>query len=828
MNAAVRTLALCAAAVMTLQGSAVAEPATTQDSRADALTDGADGPPTTATETATTTATTAATATATATETATAQPALPLRPVRVVGDVAGELGDPLEGCEVRAGDVAVLTDSSGKFALEFPAAPDGWVMITATKQGYQLAVLNERLLEGETRHVHLKLGQQPAYDVKVTATRLLPAPPKVDHTPAVSRFNVTRGDIDRTPGALEDVSRVVAALPGVVADPDLMATFFVRGGGPDEVVYYLDRVPLSNPFHLGGFASIYNPLLIESADFAAGGTPAQYEPALSGVLDVRYASGETTRPRVVADISANTAKAVVQTPTGIPGLSALVSLRRSYFELYFSALSGMHIVGANSVAPEIGDYMARLHYRRGRHELSATYLLTTDGLDFLLKPGEQVMVNFVGSLKLSNTLHMGLLQDRVDLGARRELTVTAAVTGDQNAFAVASQKTYARDVDRREVLGRADLTIPFSDRNRLTLGLQYARRSLDFRGQVSDTRANAPWADRPMIYAGEPILDVNPSMLMQELAAYAEHTVRFAKRFGLEGGARLQVDPVSLRPVYSLRAAASAELPVGTMIKLSTGMATQPTTDPLVIDPTYGNPSIGAPRVRQLVFGVEQPLPIQALLRVEAFGKWMDRLTVNPDTPTGLQAVLGRHEPAYQALGTGFARGVDLMLIGRARRFAYGLSGGLVWSDRTNPLAAERKSYPAPWDQRWTMAANVSWSPAEDWLLTARFSFHTGRPYTPVTGFFVDDANRRWLPVFGPTNSARYSDFEELSLRVQRRFTLFSVPQTFYFELLNATNAQNIFTYAYDTGDYATATAPAGGAFNHLPIRPFLGVRGEY
>jgi hypothetical protein len=58
---------------------------------------------------------------------------------------------------------------------------------------------------------------------------------------------------------MEDMSRAVQQLPGVAADPDLLANFFVRGGGPEETIFYLDGIPLSNPYHLGGFASIFNP-----------------------------------------------------------------------------------------------------------------------------------------------------------------------------------------------------------------------------------------------------------------------------------------------------------------------------------------------------------------------------------------------------------------------------------------------------------------------------------------------------------------------------------------------------------------------------------------
>ena len=105
-------------------------------------------------------------------------------------------------------------------------------------------------------------------------------------------------------------------------------------------------MPLSNPFHLGGFASLYNPMLIETAEFYAGGTPARYEPALSGVLEVRYVTGETTGLKAQVDVSMHTAKALVNTPTGVEGLSVLLAARRSYFELYFAGAARARRGGA--------------------------------------------------------------------------------------------------------------------------------------------------------------------------------------------------------------------------------------------------------------------------------------------------------------------------------------------------------------------------------------------------------------------------------------------------------------------------------------------------
>ena len=291
---------------------------------------------------------------------------------------------------------------------------------------------------------------------------------------------------------------------------------------------------------------------------------------------------------------------------------------------------------------------------------------------------------------------------------------------------------------------------------------------------------------------------------------------------------RVQADLASAQSTYALRAAASYELPTATVLKISTGLATQFQANPILLDETYGNPKLEPERAAQLVVGIEQPLPIEALVRVEAFGKWLDYLTVNPDTAEGAAALKADGQPVFQSVGKGFARGVDLLFLGRAARVAYGVSAGLVWSDRENPLASGARDYPSPWDQRFTASAHLSYTPNPDWLFSVRGSFHTGRPVTPVVGWIRDDVHKRYLPVFGATNSARYPNYYEFSLRGERRFLWGPLSMAWYVEVLNVTNATNVFATLYDTGDYAADKEPTEGAFNHLPIRPFLGIRGEY
>jgi len=766
--------------------------------------------------------------------------ALPAEPWILEGEVVGELGEAMTGAEVSYGGQRTTASPQGRFRLEFLTLPAGDAWVLVNKEGYAEKGFPEVFRAGRTTRVRYVLNKERVGgETRIEGSRLLPALPDVDHTPQVSHFSITKADIDRNPGALEDVTRVIQQIPGVAADPDLLATFFVRGGGPEEVVFYLDGVPLTNPYHLGGFASIFNPMMIESADFFSGGIPARYEPALSGAFEVRYATGETKKLRVWADVSMLTAKFRVDAPIS-EGLSATVAMRRSYFEAYFKILQEFKLFGSNAVAPDITELLVRVNYKRGNHTTTLSYIHASDGLDFIVKPGEQVLVNFAGGLKISNTSQLAILQHRIDLAGDTQIELTGAYTYDHNTIALVpgkigevevagSGRKFSNDASRDDILVKGDLTWSHSASNRTGLGVQYAYRRLALLGEVTDSRATATWTNEPFVETYLPYVDINPDVRRHLFAIYGEHTWKPFEAFSIEGGGRAQFDAASGQVSGSARLGAAVSLPtIKTALKVSVGVAAQPSLIPLQQDPILGNPNLKPERSFTGIVGIEQPLPFEALLRLEGWVKALDQLVVNPDTPQLLAEIEATGAPVYRNLGTGLAKGVDLLFLGRTRYFSYGASAALLFSDRHNPLAAVVKDYPAPWDQRFTFAAHVSFSPNNKWLFTGRFNYRTGRPYTPVIRFTRDDANQRFLPVFGATNGDRYPGFYEFNARAERRFRFGPLDMAVYLEVLNLTNSQNLFAKLYDQGNFGKSVEPEAGSFNHLPIRPFLGVRAEY
>jgi TonB family protein len=774
----------------------------------------------------------------------------PVQPATLRGKVVGELGEALEGAVVSFAGQQTVTDAQGAFSITFEVPPvtDEWVLVTHV--GHADRGFPETLRPGSVTNARYSLHREKVMETRVEGSRLLPPVQTADKTPQVSRTIITRADIERVPGALEDVARVVQSTPGVAADPDLLATFFVRGGGPEEVVFYIDGVPLTNPYHLGGFASIFNPMLIESAEFYAGSAPARYEPSLSGVFEVKYVNPDVRKVHIDADLSLQTAKIHADIPTGVEGLSATVAFRRSYFELYFEILKAAKILGSNVVAPDITEAFARLNYRRGAHHTTVSFIHASDGFNFVVKPGERVLVDFVGGLRLSNQSQIVSLSHRVDFKGDSNLSFLAAFTRDENSISVSAPPTeegtpdkrfrsFANDAVRYDVLTRGDLVVVHSAANRTTAGLQYAWRSLEMTGKVTDTRDVAPWSAEPFVETYRDYIDVHPKLIRSVLSAYLEHTIRPTDWLAFEAGGRLQLDNANTQWTGSGRAAAAVTLPTATVAKISFGYASQAIQQPLLLDRTYGNPNLLAERVLMLIGAIEQPLPFEAFFKLEGWGKWLSGLAVNPDTRAGLNERLANGQPAYESLGSGTAWGVDFLFMGRTRHFSYGASFGVVTSERTNPLASGVQTYATPWDQRFTAAANLSWSPTSRWIFTGRANFRTGRPYTPVASFNLgtDPAtgNPRYEPVFGDTASARYPFFFEFGLRGEHRFRIGGVQMGVYLEVLNVTNTTNVFAWVYDDGCFAPAencpdgnVEPQPTAFNHLPIRPFLGLKGEY
>ena len=138
-----------------------------------------------------------------------------------------------------------VTDLDGNFQITGLRA--GFVRIQASYIGYRQAISPEieissaRLASVE---IPMQLAEQQIEEVRVTASPFR----KTEESP-VSLRTIGIGEIENSPGANRDVSRVIQSFPGVQSTPAFRNDIIIRGGGPSESRFYLDGVEVPNINH---------------------------------------------------------------------------------------------------------------------------------------------------------------------------------------------------------------------------------------------------------------------------------------------------------------------------------------------------------------------------------------------------------------------------------------------------------------------------------------------------------------------------------------------------------------------------------------------------
>ncbi len=160
----------------------------------------------------------------------------------------------------------------------------------------------------------------------------------------VSMRRVGIQQIEKSPGANRDVSRIVQSYPGVAFSPaGYRNDLIVRGGAPSENRFYVDGIEIPNINHFstegasGGPVSILNADLIREIEFYSGSFPLAASGAMSSVMDVTLRDGDMERQSFKATLGASEISL-----SGSGHLSErtsyLFSVRQSYLQLLFKAI----------------------------------------------------------------------------------------------------------------------------------------------------------------------------------------------------------------------------------------------------------------------------------------------------------------------------------------------------------------------------------------------------------------------------------------------------------------------------------------------------------
>ncbi len=239
-------------------------------------------------------------------------------------------------------NLGVQTDATGKFQLK--GIPPKSYNIKINYIGYLSKTLfNVVITNGNIQTFTIELEpESKGLNEVVIQTRTFG---KRTETP-LSIQSLSAEEIRSNPGGNFDISRVIQALPGVggnTGGASFRNDIVIRGGGPNENVFYIDgiEIPVINHFSTqgssGGPQGILNVSFIQDVTLSSSSFGARTDNALSSVFSFKQREGNSDRLQGNFRLSASEVALTMDGPVS-KNTTFLASARRSYLQFLFMAL----------------------------------------------------------------------------------------------------------------------------------------------------------------------------------------------------------------------------------------------------------------------------------------------------------------------------------------------------------------------------------------------------------------------------------------------------------------------------------------------------------
>ena len=283
-----------------------------------------------------------------------------------------ETGLALEGATIKIEETNFFayTDEKGNFQiLDIPTASYN---ITASYIGFK----------SQTKfNIIVKSIGNPIIDFFLNPTSdlldeiiLTDSPFRTSIETPLSTQTFSATEIETYPGGNNDITRVIQSLPGI--SPSIGGfrnDVIIRGGGPNETVYYLDGIEIPNINHFstqgssGGPVGLINVSFINEVTLSTSSFGAEYDNALSGVLSFKQKDANKEQLTGNFRLGSSEAGLTIEGPINEKS-SFILSARRSYLQFIFKAFGFTFL-------PDYWDYQFKLS-----HEIDSNNYINIIGI----------------------------------------------------------------------------------------------------------------------------------------------------------------------------------------------------------------------------------------------------------------------------------------------------------------------------------------------------------------------------------------------------------------------------------------------------------------
>lgn len=697
--------------------------------------------------------------------------------------------------------IGTSTDMDGHFILT--GLKPGFVRVEASFVGYKRAVSSEveiSVVRTNTIEILLEKQNEQIEEVTVTASPFR----KTEESP-VSLRSIGIGEIEKSPGANRDISKVIQSFPGVQSTPAYRNDVIIRGGGPSESRFYLDgvEVPFINHFSTqgasGGPVGIINADFLREVNYYSGAFPANRGNALSGVLEFFQVDGNKEKLKFQGTLGASEVAATLDGPLG-EKTTFVFSARRSYLQLLFSVLELPFL-------PNFTDMQFKVRSRLDKkNELTFIGLGAVDVFDLNLEiedPDEQqsfILSQIPVNEQWNYTLGAVYKHFRDNSFQTVVLSRSHLNNGAYKYFENddSSEENKILDYSSEEIENKLRIeNMSRIDGYKLNVGVNFD--AVTYKNSTLQKR----------FYEDE-ILNVNynTSMNLVKWGLFAQVSKKiFNERLALSLGVRADANNYSesmsnLLKQVSPRFSASYNVTSKWSLNFNTGRYYQlpPYTslgfqqNNVLVNKENNLKYISADHI---IGGLEFRPKQTVLFTLEGFWKGYDDYPLSVKDGISLAnkgadyGVVGDEEVVSQSEGRAYGAEFQAR-VNATGGFNLNLSYTLVRSEFFNGTG---KYIPTGWDSKHLLNVTSTTELKKGWRVGARWRFVGGLPYTPYDlerSSLVEAWNLSGGPYydFDRLNSKRFTPFHQLDVRVDKSFYLEKITAKFYLDIQNLYNFQ--------------------------------------
>jgi hypothetical protein len=748
---------------------------------------------------------------------------------QVTGNINGYVRDarsltPLPGVSIKVMETGttVVTDSTGFFRI--PAIPTLTYTIEATATGYKpLQKFDIVVTSGNTAEVNFEMEASfTELDQVVVRGRANFAKP-AGVVNSVQSLGIN--EIAKYPGANFDIAKVVQSLPGVSGSVGFRNDIIIRGGAPNENVYYLDGVEIPTINHFatqgaaGGPVGMLNVSFIDKVTLHSSAFPAKYDNPLSGVLQFRQRNGNPEKVQGNLRLSASEAALMVEGPLGQRNgkTTFMASVRRSYLQFLFKLIDLPFL-------PDYWDYQYKLtHKIDNKNEINIIGLGSID--NFTFREPDNATLEQIATL------------DQLPLNTQKTNTIGVSwrhALSQGYLQLVASKNTLTNTADKFE--GN-------DDGNESKRILKYRSKEDENRLRFEYNRSVGGWqinTGAVLIYSNysndtyqrRPGYTVDYSTDLGFMR-YGAHFNVIRKLFDdaltITGGIRTDGNNFmetgnDLGKTIAPRLSVAYTLTKGLIVNASVGRYYKLPAYTILgfrENKDLVNQQTEYIRSDHFVAGLEW-LPSSSLrITAEGFLKKYSNYPVSVDKGISLANLGGDFgvfgNERINSDGKGEAYGFELLVQKRLTKHFYGIMAYTYYYSQFS--GANGVMLPSAWDNRHLFSFTGGYKFAKNWEVGIRFRAQGGAPYTPWDDYLSKE-NYPFTsePVldYPNLNTLRLQAFHAMDLRVDKKFNFSKWSLDLYLDIQNLYNSLNPTTPGYTLqrnpdGSIATST---GASYN--------------